>query len=93
MIDTSPYCTCQAVGCHHPAPSLPLTFRLHAYGVCDDPEYFYGYIDGLIKGVVSGVRAEAVVPPARDLLRLIQAKGVGYAISTQEELKTIKVEI
>ena len=33
------------------------------------------------------------MPPARDLLRLIQAKGTGYAISTQEELKTIMVGI
>ena len=98
-----------------PGPTLP---RLHAYGVCDDSAYFYHYIDGLIQGVVGGVRAEAdvplsspqppaqsrgllplhplvraeaVVPPAHDLLRLIQAKGSGYAISTQEELQTIKV--
>ena len=21
--------------------------RVHAYGVCDDPDYFYDYIDGL----------------------------------------------
>ena len=61
--------------------------------MCDDPEYFYGYVDGLIKGMIGGVRVEAVVPPARDLLRVAQAKGVGYAISTQEELTTIKVGI
>lgn len=27
--------------------------RLHAMGVCDDPQYFYDYIDGLLKGMGS----------------------------------------
>ena len=25
--------------------------RLHAMGVCDDPQYFYDYIEGLLKGM------------------------------------------
>ena len=25
--------------------------KLHAMGVCDDPQYFYDYIDGLLKGM------------------------------------------
>ena len=25
--------------------------RIHAYGVCDDPDYFYAYIDDLLAGV------------------------------------------
>ena len=28
-----------------------LRCRLHAMGVCDDPQYFYDYIDGLLKGM------------------------------------------
>ena len=24
---------------------------VHAYGVCDDPAYFYDYIDGLFRGL------------------------------------------
>ena len=28
-----------------------LQCRLHAMGVCDDPQYFYDYIDGLLKGM------------------------------------------
>lgn len=32
------------------APSLPLT-RVHAFGVCDDANYFHSYIDGLYDGV------------------------------------------
>ena len=36
-----------ALGLHLSA----LPWRLHAMGVCDDPTYFYGYIDGLLKGM------------------------------------------
>ena len=25
--------------------------QLHAMGVCDDPDYFYNYMDGLLKGM------------------------------------------
>ena len=25
--------------------------KLHAMGVCDDPDYFYDYMDGLLKGM------------------------------------------
>lgn len=28
-----------------------LRCKLHAMGVCDDPQYFYDYIDGLLKGM------------------------------------------
>ena len=24
---------------------------MHAFGVCDDPQYFYSYIDGLYEGL------------------------------------------
>jgi len=36
-----------ALGCHLSV----LKARMHAYGVCDDPEYFYSYIDELYKGL------------------------------------------
>ena len=36
-----------ALGCHLSG----LKARMHAYGVCDDPEYFYTYIDELYKGL------------------------------------------
>ncbi len=35
--------------------------------------------------------AAAGVPPARALLRVVQARGAGYAASTHEELQTVKV--
>ena len=36
-----------ALGLHLSA----LPWRLHAMGVCDDPVYFYEYIDGLLTGM------------------------------------------
>lgn len=59
-----------------------LETKVHAYAVCDDPDYFYNYIQGLIDGLSAGVNA-------RDIVRVINAKGLGYAISTTEELKCV----
>ena len=28
-----------------------LRCQLHAMGVCDDPDYFYNYMDGLLEGM------------------------------------------
>lgn len=72
-------------------PSLPtaaptcLPFRPCIPGVCDDPDYFYDYIDGLYAGLGwSGAGA-------RDTLAAQQARGEGYAISTDPELATVQV--
>lgn len=62
--------------------------RVHAYGVCDTPDYFYDYIDGLFKGI--GATPGVVGKDARGLLRAVQARGSGYAISTDEELRTVQ---
>ncbi|GAX78921.1 hypothetical protein CEUSTIGMA_g6360.t1 [Chlamydomonas eustigma] len=77
--------------------------RVRAYGVCDDPEYFYHYIDGLIAdlwqpgsaesddGHTTTSRSGKCNPPAaKDILRVIQARGAGYAISNTQELQTVK---
>ncbi|KAF5834259.1 tryptophan synthase beta subunit-like PLP-dependent enzyme [Dunaliella salina] len=65
---------------------------VHAYGVCDDPDYFYDYIDGLLTelGVWDGKGGTSSVPSARGLLRVVQARGTGYAMSTDAELQTMK---
>lgn len=54
----SPYCASQASGSGGTAGGLALGLhlngagvRVHAYGVCDDPDYFYDYIDGLYSGL------------------------------------------
>ncbi|GKB17372.1 hypothetical protein Tco_0851295, partial [Tanacetum coccineum] len=54
-----------------------------AYCVCDDPDYFYDYVQGLLDGLEAGVQS-------RDIVKIENAKGVGYAMSTSEELKFVK---
>lgn len=39
--------------------------KLHALGVCDDPDYFYNYIDGLLEGM--GATKETLGQPQRPL--------------------------
>eukprot|EP00850_Spirogloea_muscicola_P012575 SM000082S22817 [mRNA] locus=s82:150213:153369:+ [translate_table: standard] len=56
---------------------------VHGYGVCDSPEYFYEYLQGLLDGMNAGVSS-------RDIARLVDAKGQGYAISTTEEIQVVK---
>lgn len=63
-----------------------LNARVTAYCVCDDEEYFYDYCQDLIDGV-AGAPGEF---DARKLMRLRQAKGKGYAVSTEEELTACK---
>ena len=58
--------------------------RVSAYGVCDDEDYFYDFVDGLFRG------AGADVGPSRALMRCVQAKGLGYAMSAEDELCTIR---
>lgn len=60
-----------------------LKAKVHAYCVCDDPEYFYDYAQGLLDGLQAGVRS-------RDIVNIENAKGVGYAMSTTEELRFVK---
>ncbi|GIL44459.1 hypothetical protein Vafri_1914 [Volvox africanus] len=70
----------------------PLNASVHAYGVCDTPDYFYDYIDGLFEGLGAHPGGELLGGRngARDLLRVVQARGSGYAISTEAELRTVQ---
>lgn len=72
-----------ALGCHLSGSGL----RVHAYGVCDTPDMFYDDIDALFKGM--GATPDLVGGTARDMLTVIQAKGAGYAMSSEDELKTV----
>lgn len=60
-----------------------LKAKVHAFCVCDDPEYFYDYVQGLLDGLDAGVSS-------RDIVDIQNAKGLGYAMSTSEELKFVK---
>jgi D-cysteine desulfhydrase family pyridoxal phosphate-dependent enzyme len=55
-----------------------------AFGVCDDPGYFYEHVDELFRDMGAG---DALA--ARDCVRVVQARGAGYAVSRPEELATI----
>eukprot|EP01012_Entosiphon_sulcatum_P064708 TRINITY_DN9353_c0_g1_i1.p1 TRINITY_DN9353_c0_g1~~TRINITY_DN9353_c0_g1_i1.p1 ORF type:complete len:371 (-),score=54.82 TRINITY_DN9353_c0_g1_i1:10-1101(-) len=59
-----------------------LQAKVHAIGVCDDPDYFYDYIQGIANGMgFSG--------SARDLIQIYQGKGIGYSHNTAEELQFV----
>ncbi|KAI5673970.1 hypothetical protein M9H77_14334 [Catharanthus roseus] len=60
-----------------------LKAKVHAYCVCDDPEYFYDYSQGLLDGLGAGVSS-------RDIVLIQNAKGLGYAMNTAEELQFVK---
>lgn len=56
--------------------------RLRSYGVSDSPQYFYDYINGLTTKIYKGASS-------REIIDLHDAKGLGYAKSTTEELQFI----
>lgn len=130
-----PYCACTCTVAHTSTCNRRSCVQVllvnpqtssHA-GVCDDPDYFYNFVDGLLEdlGASSSVGSSssgrgssgssspggspgAAASPgggglgarggavgggvaARALLRAVQARGAGYAISTDEELRTVKV--
>ncbi|XP_030454933.1 bifunctional D-cysteine desulfhydrase/1-aminocyclopropane-1-carboxylate deaminase, mitochondrial [Syzygium oleosum] len=57
--------------------------KVHAFSVCDDPDYFYDFVQVLLDGIKAGVLS-------RDIADIHNAKGLGYAMSTSEELKFVK---
>jgi D-cysteine desulfhydrase len=65
--------------------------RVHAVGVCDDPDYFYSYCskiaDEMGLQTPSGTSTESFV---RQHMTAHQGKGLGYATSTPEELNFVK---
>ncbi|KAL6559323.1 hypothetical protein OROGR_004440 [Orobanche gracilis] len=70
-----------------------LEAKVHAYSVCDDPEYFYEYAQGLLDGLQAGVSSRDIVDIRNvefDHNLSLQAKGLGYAMNTPEELTFVK---
>ncbi|CAM0875980.1 unnamed protein product [Alopecurus aequalis] len=59
-----------------------LKTKVHAFSVCYGPEFFYDNVQGLI-GLQSGLNS-------RDIVWIKDAKGLGYAMNTPEELKFVK---
>jgi len=59
-----------------------------SFGVCDDPRYFYDMAEIICSGMGYALRGEDghTISPEQ-LLKVEQAKGRGYAISSNEELR------
>ncbi|PIA63947.1 hypothetical protein AQUCO_00201338v1 [Aquilegia coerulea] len=57
--------------------------KVHGFSVCDDPDYFYNKVQGLLDGLHAGVSS-------RDIVEIQDSKGLGYAMSTTEELEFVK---
>ncbi|KAK9925680.1 hypothetical protein M0R45_022951 [Rubus argutus] len=60
-----------------------LKAKVHAFCVCDDPDYFYNVVQGLLDGLEAGI-------DSRDIADIRNAKGLGYAINTTDELNFVK---
>ncbi|MQL76970.1 hypothetical protein Taro_009382 [Colocasia esculenta] len=60
-----------------------LKAKVHAFSVCDSPDYFHDFVQGLLDGLQAGISS-------RDLVNIKNAKGLGYAMSTADELKFVK---
>jgi D-cysteine desulfhydrase len=65
-----------------------LNARILSYGVCDTPQWFYDHTSHILSDLGAGPASPALSGrTAADLFVAKQAKGVGYALSTEEELK------
>ncbi|XP_051178546.1 D-cysteine desulfhydrase 1, mitochondrial [Lolium perenne] len=60
-----------------------LKTKVHGFSVCYGPQYFYDNVQGHIDGLQSGLKSH-------DIVRIEDAKGLGYAMNTPEELKFVK---
>lgn len=38
-----------------------MLLQVHAFSVCDDPDYFYDFIQGLLDGLEAGVSSRDIV--------------------------------
>eukprot|EP00980_Cylindrotheca_fusiformis_P009496 scaffold2076_cov106-Cylindrotheca_fusiformis.AAC.5 len=64
--------------------------QVHAIGVCDSPDYFYGHVSEIADEMgLSLPEGTAIETFVREHLIVHQGKGRGYAVSTPEELDFI----
>lgn len=64
---------------------------VHAIGVCDDPDYFYRFVAKIADemGITLPPGFDSTEAFIRQHLVVHQGKGLGYALSTPEELKFV----
>ncbi|KAM1238849.1 hypothetical protein TB2_039479 [Malus domestica] len=60
-----------------------LKAKVHAFAVASNADNFYNFVQGIFNGAGAGV-------DSRDILDVQDAKGLGYAITTPEELNFVK---
>ncbi|KAG7020018.1 putative D-cysteine desulfhydrase 1, mitochondrial [Cucurbita argyrosperma subsp. argyrosperma] len=60
-----------------------LKAKIRAFSVCYDPDYFHKLVQGLLDGLHAGV-------DSHDIVEIQDAKCLGYAISTPDELNFVK---
>ncbi|KAK4734971.1 hypothetical protein R3W88_009232 [Solanum pinnatisectum] len=60
-----------------------LKAKVHAFSVCDHPDYFYEHIQGLHDGINAGVSS-------CDIVNIENARGLRYAMNTIDELTFVK---
>ncbi|WCJ42320.1 D-cysteine desulfhydrase [Euphorbia peplus] len=60
-----------------------LKAKVHAFSVCDDPDYFHNFVQGLTDGLTANLNS-------RDIVDIQNAKGAGYAMNTSDELQFVK---
>jgi len=65
--------------------------KVHGIGVCDNPDYFYAFVAGIVQdmGLVLPDGTSSVEDFIRQHLIVHQGKGLGYAMSTKEELEFV----
>jgi len=68
---------------HQPSLKVP---KVHAVNVCDRPEYFYHHMEEISAKLGLDL---AIIGHPREWLNIYPGVGVGYAKSTEEELKFI----
>ena len=79
----------------HPTSNYKFKFEqgvpppIHAYSVCDTPEYFYDFIDTTILPQMGFKNESEKKFGSRQFLNVKNAKGIGYARSSDAELEFI----
>jgi len=62
--------------------------KVWAYGACDSPEWFHNFIN---KNILAEVLPENMMNlKSEELCKVYHARNLGYAISSEEELKSIR---
>jgi D-cysteine desulfhydrase len=61
-----------ALGCH----LASMKTKVHGYGVCDNPDYFYNFMDKTLFDPLFN-SASITQPKSRDIVRIVQSRGAG----------------